>query len=71
MGPRVVAVPSSRDSHDARTRDMGLLNIIRRIHQRQKLPIREMSRLTGMSRKTVSKHLAAWILGAALQAERG
>lgn len=38
---------------------MGLLNIIRRMHLRQKLSIREISRLTGVSRNTVSKHLAA------------
>ena len=38
---------------------MGLLNIIRRMHLRQKLSIREISRLTGVSRNTVAKHLAA------------
>ena len=38
---------------------MGLLNIIRRMHLRQKLSIREIARLTGVSRNTVSKHLAA------------
>ena len=38
---------------------MGLLNIIRRMHLRQKLSIREISRLTGVSRNTVTKHLAA------------
>ena len=38
---------------------MGLLNIIRRMHLRQKLSIREIARRTGLSRNTVSKHLAA------------
>jgi transposase len=38
---------------------MGLLNIIRRMHLRQKLSIREISRRTGLSRNTVTKHLAA------------
>ncbi len=37
---------------------MGLLNIIRRMHLRQKLSIREIARLTGVSRNTVTKHLA-------------
>lgn len=32
---------------------MGLLNIIRRMHKRQKLWIREIARLTGVSRNTV------------------
>jgi hypothetical protein len=38
---------------------MGLLNIIRRMYLRQKLSIREIARLTGVSRNTVTKHLAA------------
>ena len=38
---------------------MGLLNIIRRMHLRQKLSIREISRRTGLSRNTVTKHVAA------------
>jgi hypothetical protein len=38
---------------------MGLLNIIRRMHLRQKLSIREIARLTRVSRNTVTKHLAA------------
>ena len=38
---------------------MGLLNIIRRMHLRQKLSIREIARRTGLSRNTVAKHLAA------------
>lgn len=38
---------------------MGLLNIIHRMHKRQNLSIREISRLTGVSRNTVTKHLAA------------
>jgi transposase len=38
---------------------MGLLNIIRRMHLRQKLSIREIARRTGLSRNTVARHLAA------------
>lgn len=38
---------------------MGLLNFIRRMHLRQMLSIREIARLTGVSRYTVTKHLAA------------
>jgi DNA-binding transcriptional regulator LsrR (DeoR family) len=38
---------------------MGLLNIIRRMHFRQKLSNREIARRTGLSRNTVSKHLPA------------
>jgi hypothetical protein len=38
---------------------MGLLNIIRRMHLRQKLSIREIARRSGLSRNTVNKHLAA------------
>ena len=38
---------------------MGLLNIIRRMHFREKLSIREISRRTGLSRNTVTRHLAA------------
>ncbi|MEP3687132.1 MAG: helix-turn-helix domain-containing protein [Sulfitobacter dubius] len=34
---------------------MGLLNIIHRMHKRQKLSIREIARLTGVSRNTVTK----------------
>lgn len=37
---------------------MGLLNFIHRMHKRQKLSIREIARLTGVSRNTVTKHLA-------------
>ncbi|WP_207303022.1 winged helix-turn-helix transcriptional regulator, partial [Paracoccus sediminis] len=38
---------------------MGLLNIIRRMYLREKLSIREIARRTGLSRNTVTKHLAA------------
>lgn len=38
---------------------MGLLNIIRRMHLREKLSIREIARRTGLSRNTVTKHLVA------------
>jgi hypothetical protein len=39
--------------------NLGLLNIIRRMHKRQKLSIREIARLTVVPRNTVTKHLAA------------
>ncbi len=38
---------------------MGLLNIIRRMALRDKLPIREVSRRTGLSRNTIKKYLNA------------
>ena len=37
----------------------GLLNIIRRMHLRQKLSTREIAKRTGLSRNTVTKHLAS------------
>ena len=36
---------------------MGLLNVIRRMALRQKLPIREIARRTGLSRNTIKKYL--------------
>lgn len=38
---------------------MGLLNIIRRMALRQKLPLRKIARRTGMSRNTIKKYLNA------------
>ena len=38
---------------------MGLLKIIRRMSLREKLSIREISRRTGLSRNTITKHLNA------------
>lgn len=38
---------------------MGLLNVIRRIALREKLPIREIARRTGLSRTTIIKYLNA------------
>jgi transposase len=38
---------------------MGLLNIIRRMALREKLPIREIARRTGLSRNTIKKYLNA------------
>lgn len=38
---------------------MGLLNIIRRMALREKLPLREISRRTGLSRNTIKKYLNA------------
>ena len=42
---------------------MGLLNIIRRMHLRQNLSIRGISRRKGLSRNTVIRHLAAYTIG--------
>ena len=39
--------------------NMELLNLIRRMSLRLKLPIRDIARRTGLSRKTVKKHLNA------------
>ena len=38
---------------------MGLLNVIRRLALREKLPIREIARRTGLSRNTIRKYLKA------------
>jgi transposase len=38
---------------------MGLLNVIRRMALREKLPIREIARRTGLSRNTIKKYLKA------------
>lgn len=38
---------------------MGLLNVIRRVALREKLPIREIARRTGLSRNTIRKYLKA------------
>ncbi len=38
---------------------MGLLNIIRKLRLRDKLPIREIARRTGLSRNTIKKYLNA------------
>ena len=38
---------------------MGLLNVIRKLRLRQGLPIREIARRTGLSRKTIRKYLKA------------
>ena len=38
--------------------DVDLLSVIRRWHGRDKLPIREITRRTGLSRNTVRKYLA-------------
>ena len=38
---------------------MGLLNVIRRMSLREKLPLREISRRTGLSRNTIKKYLKA------------
>ncbi len=38
---------------------MGRLNVIRRIALREKRPIRETARRTGLSRNTIKKHLRA------------
>jgi len=38
---------------------MGLLNVIRRMALRERLPIREIARRTGLSRNTIKKYLKA------------
>lgn len=38
---------------------MGLLNVIRKLRQRQGLAIREIERRTGLSRNTIKKYLKA------------
>lgn len=38
---------------------MGLLNVIRRLALREKLPIREITRRTGLSRNTIKNYLKA------------
>ena len=38
--------------------DVDLLSVIRRWHGRDKLPIREITRRTGLSRNTIKKYLA-------------
>ena len=38
---------------------MGLLNVIRRLALREKLPIREIARRTGLSRNTIKKYRKA------------
>jgi len=38
---------------------MGLLNVIRRMALRERLPIREIARRTGLSRNTIRKYLKA------------
>ncbi|MCX8955206.1 hypothetical protein OU790_17420 [Ruegeria sp. NA] len=37
--------------------DMGFLSVIRRWALRDKMPIREISRCTGLSRNTIKKYL--------------
>ena len=37
--------------------DMELLSVIRRWHYRDRLPIREIERRTGLSRNTIRKYL--------------
>ena len=41
---------------------MGLLNIIRRMALRQKLPFREIARRTGLSRNTIKRYLKAGMI---------
>ncbi len=42
--------------------DVALLSVIRRWHHRDGMPIREISRRTGLSRNTVRKYLATDIV---------
>ena len=39
--------------------DMALLSVLRRWHFRDGMPIREITRRTGLSRNTVRKYLAS------------
>ena len=39
--------------------DMALLSVLRRWHFREGMPIREITRRTGLSRNTVRKYLAS------------
>jgi len=39
--------------------DMGFLSVIRRWALRDKMPIREIARRTGLSRNTIKKYLRA------------
>lgn len=41
---------------------MALLSVLRRWHQRDKIPIREIARRTGLSRNTVRKYLASGVV---------
>ncbi|MCB1470267.1 MAG: IS21 family transposase, partial [Rhizobiaceae bacterium] len=41
---------------------MGLLNVIRNLALRKKLPIREIARRTGLSRNTIKKYLRAGMI---------
>ena len=38
--------------------DVAILSVIRRWHLRDKMPIREIARRTGLSRNTIRKYLA-------------
>lgn len=42
--------------------DVALLSVIRRWHFRDRMPIREVARCTGLSRNTVKKYLASGIV---------
>lgn len=42
--------------------DVALLSVIRRWHFREGLPIREITRRTGLSRNTVRKYLASGVV---------
>ena len=42
--------------------DVALLSVIRRWHYREGMPIREITRRTGLSRNTVRKYLAGTIV---------
>jgi transposase len=42
--------------------DVALLSVIRRWHYREGMPIREITRRTGLSRNTVRKYLASGVV---------
>lgn len=58
-------VPKSGERRGTGVIHLGLLNIIRRMHLRQKLSICEIAPLMGVSRETVTKHHQSKICDAA------
>ncbi|MCO6414295.1 MAG: hypothetical protein J5I92_16275 [Thiogranum sp.] len=43
--------------------DVTLLSVIRRWHFREGMPLREITRRTGLSRNTIRKYLASGVVG--------
>ncbi len=53
----VLTLPLAAWSGDIGVIDMALLSLIRRWHFRERMPIREIERRTGLSRNTIRKYL--------------